>query len=272
MRFSQCIKNSYVRYSKYAIVPVFLAAGIPTLLAAPAQPLRSPWDGKPVKSTDTPYACPAIAHLTPDLVTDGFYRLDDPTHSIIDPVRQEAYRKSSGKVKQVGMEIVKAADDYRTTGSREAAQCAMAQIIVLAQEHSLTGRMSSNQAYYVQGWVAGAIAIAYLKIRETGFATSKQEKVIAAWLQTIGDQTKNYYDSRANSKNNHLYWAGVELAAIGVVADNPNDFQWAIEAYDTGVDNIQPDGTLPLEMARGKRAVHYHLYALAPLVLIAEFG
>lgn len=271
MRFSQCIKNSYIRYSKYAIVPVFLAAGIPTLLAAPAQPLRSPWDGRPVRDTDTAYACPAIAHLTPDLVTDGFYRLDDPTHSIIDPVRQEAYRRSSGKVKQVGMEIVKAADDYRTTGSREAAQCAMAQIIVLAQEHSLTGRMSSNQAYYVQGWVAGAIAIAYLKIRETGFATSKQTKDIAAWLHAIGEQTKNYYDSRTKSKNNHLYWAGVELAAIGVVADNRNDFKWAIEAYDAGVAQIQPDETLPLEMARGK-AVHYHLYALAPLVLIAEFG
>jgi len=31
-------------------------------------------------------------------------------------------------------------------------------------------------------------------------------------------------------------------------------------------------GTLPLEMARGSRALHYHLYALAPLVLLAEFG
>ncbi len=46
--------------------------------------------------TDAAYACPAIAHIAPDLVTDGFYRLDDPTHSIIDPVRQEAYHKSSG--------------------------------------------------------------------------------------------------------------------------------------------------------------------------------
>src|SRR5260370_2005134 len=42
--------------------------------------------------------------------------------------------------------------------------------------------------------------------------------------------------------------------------------------YDNGVDQIQPDGVLPLEMARGGRALHYHLYALAPLVLLAEFG
>jgi poly(beta-D-mannuronate) lyase len=67
--------------------------------------------------TESAYACPAMAHVAHDLVTDGFYRLDDPTHSIIDPVRQEAYRKSSDGVKAVGMQVVKAADDYRTSGS-----------------------------------------------------------------------------------------------------------------------------------------------------------
>jgi len=75
-----------------------------------------------------------------------------------------------------------------------------------------------------------------------------------------------------DSQNNHLYWAGVELAAIGVAADDRNDFDWAMATYDNGVDQIQPDGALPLEMARGGRALHYHLYALAPLVLLAEFG
>jgi poly(beta-D-mannuronate) lyase len=246
-------------------------------MAAPVQPLRSPWDGSRVKRVETPYACPTIAHVAPDLATDGFYRLDDPTHSIIDPVRQEAYRKSSDAVKGVGIAVVKAADAYRATGSREAAQCAMAQILTLAQEHSLAGKMSSNQAYYVQGWVVGAVAIAYLKIRETGLATPQQAAIISRWMQSVGEQTKEYYDPHKKgghevSPNNHLYWAGVELAAIGVAANDKKDFDWAIAAYDTGIDKIRADGTLPLEMARGSKALHYHLYALAPLVLIAEFG
>src|SRR6202042_1254044 len=91
--------------------------------------------------------------------------------------------------------IVKAADDYRTTGSRKAAQCAMDQILALAQEHSLAGKMSSNQAYYVQGWVVGAIAIAYLKIRETGIATPQQIETITNWMHNVGGQTIAYYDS-----------------------------------------------------------------------------
>lgn len=241
------------------------------------QRLRSPWDGKTVVPTNTLYACGSLPAIAPDLTTDGFYKLDDPTHSIIDPVRQAAYTASSGPVKRVGLAIVAAADAYRKTGSRDAAACATQEILTLARAGALAGKMSSNQAYYVQGWVAGAIAIAYLKVRDAHLVTSEQSNAIAGWLLKIGDQTRAYYDagskkSHGDATNNHLYWAGVELAAIGVVADNRADFYWAVTAYDTGVHQIEPDGTLPREMARGQRALHYHLYALAPLVLIAEFG
>jgi poly(beta-D-mannuronate) lyase len=271
------VGGSSVRYFRCAVFSALFVAGLPALAAAQTKSLRSPWDGKPVKTTAAAYPCPAMEHIAPDLVTDGFYRLDDPTHSIIDPVRQEAYRKSSEGVKAVGMAIVKAADDYRTSGSRQAAQCAMSRIVTMARDRSLSGKMSSNQAYYVQGWVAGAVAIAYLKVRESGDATPADTELIAKWLHSVGAQTKAYYDEHkkvghGDSQNNHLYWAGVEIAAIGVAANDRSDFDWAMATYDNGVDQIRPDGTLPLEMARGGRALHYHLYALAPLVLLAEFG
>lgn len=256
---------------------IFLALVFPAFFAAHGTSLRSPWDGKPVKTTNVDYPCPAVEHIAADLVTDGFYRLDDPTHSIIDPVRQEAYRKSSDGVKAVGMAIVKTADEYRTSGSQQAAQCAVSRIATMAQDHSLAGRMSSNQAYYVQGWVVGAVAIAYLKVRDSGYVTPQQAEFISKWLHDVGAQTKDYYDAhkktgQGDHQNNHLYWAGVELAAIGIADDDRNDFDWAIAAYDNGVSQIRSDGTLPLEMARGSKALHYHLYALAPLILIAEFG
>lgn len=254
-----------------------VTVSVGTTLIAHSQTLRSPWDGKPVSFTKISYACPSLPVIPADLTTDGFYRLDDPTHSIIDPVREAAYTASSGPVKRVGLAIVAAADAYRTTGSQAAAECARQEILALANNGSLTGRMSSNQAYYVQGWVVGAIAIAYLKVRDAHLFTPDQARTIAQWLVKVGDQTKAYYDSareagRGDGLNNHLYWAGVELGAIGIAANNRDDFNWAVSTYDEGVRQIRPDGTLPREMARGKRALHYHLYALAPLVLIAEFG
>ena len=190
---------------------VLCSVAVPALIAAPAKPLRSPWDGKPVAATDAAYNCSTLPHLAADLVTDGFYRLDDPTHSIVDPVRQAAYRKSSDGVKAVGMAIVQAADDYRTSGSRQAAQCATSRILTMAQDKSLSGKMSSSQAYYVQGWVVGAVAIAYLKVREAGDATPQQNEAIAKWLHSVGDATKSYYDAHTKNNggkgNNHLYWA-----------------------------------------------------------------
>jgi poly(beta-D-mannuronate) lyase len=245
-------------------------------LAANAAPhLRSPWDGKIVKLTDVPYACPAVNHLSPDLTTSGFY--SDRKSSIIDPAKWKAYAASSGPYKELGQQIVAAADAYRTTGSRDAAECAIQHMDAAANDGVFTGKMSSNQAYYVQGWVIGAVAIAYLKVRDSGVVLPEQEREILAWIVKVVQQTETYYETRqqkgtGDSENNHLYWAGVEISAAGIAVNNRQLFDWGMDAYRTGVDEIEPDGSLPLEMRRGQRALHYHLYALAPLVYLAEFG
>lgn len=254
-----------------------IALGSAAVSCVAQAPLRSPWDGKHVAVTNAPYDCPKFPDVGPDLTTDGFYRKDDPTHSIVDPVLMDAYTRSAGPVKKAGQELVGAADAFRTTGSRGAAQCALTQMSSMARQHSLTGRMSSGQAYYVQGWIAGAIAIAYLKVLDSGLATAQDRTAIPAWLEQVGAATRQWYDDHAAKShnplgNNHLYWAGVELAAIATAANDRKNFDWAMSTYENGVAQIKPDGTLPLEMARGTRALHYHLYALAPLVLLAEFG
>jgi poly(beta-D-mannuronate) lyase len=45
---------------------------------------------------------------------------------------------------------------------------------------------------------------------------------------------------------------------------------WGIDAYKHGVHDIQDDGTVPMESNRGQMALHYHLYALAPLIMLAD--
>ncbi len=253
-----------------------LTAALLLSCAAHAAPrLQSPWDGKEVELTNTPYACPSVNHLTPDLTTARFY--SDSKSSIIDPEKWKAYAASAGPVKQLGQQIVDAADAYRTTGSRDAAECAMLHMEAAAKDGVLTGKMSSNQAYYVQGWVIGAIAIAYLKVRDSGLIHADQKHDILPWMVKVVQQTVNYYDIRqqketGDSRNNHLYWAGVEISAAGIAANDRKLFDWGMNAYRAGVAKIEPDGSLPLEMRRGQRALHYHLFAVSPLVYLAEFG
>lgn len=251
------------------------AAFLLPLTANAASHLRSPWDGKNVKVTDVSYACPAVDHLSPDLTTSGFY--SDKKSSIIDPEKWKAYAASSGPYKELGQEVVTAADAYRTTGSRDAAECAIRHMEAAAKDGVFTGKMSSNQAYYVQGWVIGALAIAYLKVRDSGLVLPAQEHEILPWIVKVVQQTETYYDTRqqqgkGDAENNHLYWAGVEISAAGIAVNNRQLFDWGMNAYNAGVAEIESDGSLPLEMRRGQRALHYHLYAVAPLVYLAEFG
>lgn len=259
--------------------PAFLlicaAAALSPLILLAQQPLQSPWDASAVKPTDAPYDCPAPVRLSADLTTDGFY--SDSKSSVIDPVKWKAYVESSGPYKNLGEQAVAAADAYRTTGSRAAAQCILKLLNSAAADGVFTGKMSSRQAYYVQGWVIGALAIAYLKVRDTGLPTNAEKTTLAEWMKTVGRQTMDYYDAArakpgGTQENNHLYWAGVEIAAIAIAANDRSLFDWAMATYHNGVQQITPEGTLPLEMRRGQRALHYHLYAIAPLVYLAEFG
>jgi poly(beta-D-mannuronate) lyase len=245
-----------------------------SLPASAASKLHSPWDAERVKNIDAPYACPAIVHLPADLTTNTFY--SDSKGSIIVPAKWKAYSESAGPMKELGNRVVAAADAYRKTGSKEAAACVVKHIEAAVKDGTLTGKMSSNQAYYVQGWVLSGVAVAYLKIRDSGLVSKHEEEAIFPWMRAVVQQTINYYDERrkrtsGDAQNNHLYWAGEEVAAVAIVLNDRNLLDWAADAYREGIKQIQPDGSLPREMQRGQRALHYHLYAASPLVYIAEF-
>ncbi len=214
-------------------------------------------------------------HLSPDLTTEGFY--GDSKGSVIDPVKMKAYAESSGPYKNLGNVTVAAADAFRTTGSKEAAECVRLLLNTSAKDRVFTGKMSSTQAYFVQGWVIGALAVSYLKVRGSGLIPADESAKITVWMQDVAKQTLDFYEGRTSftgawQKNNHLYWAGVEIGAIGIAANDRKMLDWAVVAYRNGLTQIALDGTMPEEMRRGQRALHYHLYAASPLVYLAEFG
>ena len=48
----------------------------------------------------------------------------------------------------------------------------------------------------MQGWVVGALGIAYLKIRESGIVNAADQKLLTDWMKTVSKQTMDYYDDR----------------------------------------------------------------------------
>jgi poly(beta-D-mannuronate) lyase len=238
--------------------------------------LRSPWDLHPVTATDASFTCPSAPQLPHDFGTNSYYT--DSHHSVIDPNLKKRYEDSVAGVDDFSRDVVKAADAFQTQGSRAAAQCVASLLASAARQKALAGNMDGHQASYVQGWNLGAWAVAYLKIRGSGVVPSEQASDITKWMKKLAEENRDYYEKKrghsgaSDAYNNHLYWAGFAVAAAAIANNDRNLFRWGMDDYKQGVRDIQQDGTLPMEMDRGQMALHYHLYALAALMILAELG
>jgi poly(beta-D-mannuronate) lyase len=236
--------------------------------------LHSPWDAS-VPAAYAAYACPPAPQLPQDLAVDAYY--SDEHHSIVDDARKKAYDATTAPFTDFSRAVVKAADAYRTTGNQRAAECVVTLLDAAAKDKALAGQMKTGQAIYVQGWNLSSWAIAYLKVRAASAASYEENIEIAAWLKKLAEENRNYYEGKghnphSDAHNNHLYWAGLAISAAGIAAEDHKLFNWGMNAYREAARDITNDGTLPLEMQRAARALHYHLYALAPLVMLAELG
>ena len=260
-------------------VPLAMRGAEPGAVASAPAALLSPWDLHPVKIKDERYSCPAVATLPHDVEATDYY--SDAQHSIKDEKRYAAYTAVKEEYTGLTDAAERAADHFQDTGNTGAAACVMKILLQQAQADALTGSMSSNQANYVQNWTLGSLAITYLKVRQAGpgvlGATPAQTAALQAWIKKVGGQVETYFAARRekgtnDGRNNHLYWAGFAAMSAGIAANDRSLYAWGVSTYKDGVDEIAPDGTLPLEMARAQRALHYHLFALAPLVTMAELG
>lgn len=156
------------------------------------------------------------------------------------------------------------------------AACAADWLDNFAKAGALTGAMTTNQSTYVQGWMLGSFAIAWLKVRSAAAISMAERERIGTWLAAVANLNRDYYDDRGvnstDARNNHRYWAGVAVMAAGIGANRQDLFDWGVESFRTGASQITAEGTLPLEMTRRARALHYHLFAAAPLVTMAELA
>ena len=242
---------------------------------AVAAPLLSPWDAKTVQVREASYSCPALKALPKDIEASDYY--SDAKHSVVDEKRKAAYEAVEAQFDDAIKSAAKAGDDFQANGNKGAAACVLQILNMEAAADAMTGAMSSNQANYVQNWSLGAFAVSWLKVRSSNPGTVAERKAATVWMAKVAAQVEAYFAARHDKgtndgTNNHYYWAGFSVMGAGIAADDRALYDWGEGTYDEAISRIAPDGTLPLEMARGQKALHYHLFALAPIVMMAEFG
>jgi poly(beta-D-mannuronate) lyase len=244
---------------------------------AAATALRGPVDverrrdllGRPLSGFSCPNAGPPVR----DLDVAGAYI--DPSYSVIDP---EKFRKMMEVTRPLGtfsIKIAQLSDTWLLSQPPQSdpAACALTWLNSWAAADAMLGQWNTPDAQHQRRWTLCGLALAYLKIQHAPNTDEAAKVRIEKWFSRLADATTAYYGRWSRqSYNNHIYWWALALAATGVATQNVTIFEQGVAIYRSALDDIRPDGTLPLEMSRKGRALLYHIFALTPLVMIAEIG
>jgi poly(beta-D-mannuronate) lyase len=217
-------------------------------------------------------ACDAAPPAMRDIDIPRFY--SDAAGTIVDPKLKAAHDAAQNALTAFLRDVTgnsdKAIKRTKPAEQKQAADCALAWIATWAKADAWLGTMAQQQAEYQRKWDLAGTALAYLKVRK--FASPEQRAVIEPWLIRFADATVKFFDNPERKRNNHWYWQGVGLAAVGLAADSKPHWERAKGIMADATKDIAADGTLPMELERGARALHYHAFSCMPVVAMAALG
>jgi len=214
--------------------------------------------------------CPPVPAPVVDLTIERYY--EDGAGSVVEPTRMEAHKAQTAPLVEFVGFITQQAD--RAWQQRSSPQgtvaCTLAWLKGWADGGAYLGKISSKQAEAQRRWDLAGTALAYVKVRQ--WASAEERAAIEPWLAKWADAARAAFDDEGVKRNNHWYWLGLAQAGVAVATNDNQRWQDAKAIFEDALADITPDGTLPLEMAREGRALHYHVFALEPLVVMAEIA
>jgi poly(beta-D-mannuronate) lyase len=153
------------------------------------------------------------------------------------------------------------------------AHCALAWLDAWARAGALLGQ-ATMQGGFERKWALAGLALAWLELRQAPGLDPAASARVVHWFGALATAMQPAYENQrsTSARNNHAYWAGLAAVATAIATDDRALFDWGIARARLGIAQIAADGTLPLEMARRSKALQYHLFSLAPLVMTAELA
>jgi poly(beta-D-mannuronate) lyase len=219
-------------------------------------------------------SCPQPPPAVTDLTYESAYRSDDPTQSAVDAGKAAQYRKRAEDLRMFKDRVNRMADAYIGIRPRDAriAQCIASWLDTWATGHALVGGAVTAQGNAERKWNLVSFALDYMLLADAAEVPAIQREHIEAWLGEVARAWLEGPDYGLQKPNNHLNWGALALIAAGVAVRDDKLFRKGLELARTALDQIAEDGSLPLELARGTRAVVYQAYALEPLIVAAELA
>ncbi len=255
-----------------AVIPAFLSG-----VFNPSGPLRGPIDVGARRAIVGRALPPPMAAPIPRPIRDllGVSYYTDTNHSVADPASKGKNQQVFAPLRAFVREVTDLADGWMMSRPAQPAYAvrALELLTVWSRAGALLGT-TNQQGEYEREWTLGSLALAYLKLRDAPGLDPAARTEVEAWLVKIANQVQPHYGQpgRSSSANNHAYWAGLAVAATGAATQNHALFDWGLAQGRIGIAQVRPDGFLPLELDRKALALHYHIFALSPLVMLAELA
>jgi poly(beta-D-mannuronate) lyase len=213
-------------------------------------------------------ACDAPPPAVIDIDANSYYI--DANHSIIDPKLKARNVANTKPVDDFLNHISAVASAYQAAPAAQAvdAACAVTWLAAWADSRAMMGKMTTEQSYYTRKWNLAGLALSYAKLREA--ASAAQRQAIEAWLRELADATIAHSEAHKGARNNHYYWEGLAVTAVGGLTKEARYLDWGRKVFDAGMAQVAADGSLPREMERAVKALSYHAFSVTPLVMIAS--
>jgi poly(beta-D-mannuronate) lyase len=246
------------------------------LFAHAQQPVRSPISPQRA-ATDTfeattrqqscPRPPPAIINHN-DVV---FYT--DAANSV---VSEELWRRRmmlNRPIRDFTAVVTRNADAYllATKPPEWRATCAASWIEAWARDRAFLGEVSTWARYDTLWFGQISMGMAYLKIRHSPSLSAETHQRIGGWIAevaraAISEQNAPIFRERLN---NIRAWTAAAAAVAAVASNDRELLEYAVSNARAILQTVTVDGALPSELARGRRAFQYHVWALEPLALVA---
>ena len=218
-----------------------------------------------------PFACRAVPTPVVDVSGEVFYR-PGTGNSVVDEAARARDAAMAKPVNDYMAYLVRTADDYMRSRPADPvrAQCVLTWLDGWAKAGALLGD-PNQQGRYLRNWTQADLAIAWLTVRDAPGLDKDAKTRVTAWFAQLAQRVNQDFRN-GQDRNNHLYWAAISAVSAGSITNDRSLFDWGIAAAITGLTDIQPDGTLPRELARREKALGYHVFAMQALVLVASFA
>ena len=223
-------------------------------------------------------ACPdAPAPYTGALLFPSKYAGSDAARDKLSTAAYGQYLQLTEQVRTLESGVSKLVSRYLKKGNPAYAECALAWLSTWAEADALLSQEYTHTGKSARKWALATVSSAYLRLKfsrsQPLAGHAEQVQKVEQWLGKLADQVVLDWDEQPlNRRNNHQYWAAWAVMSSAVALDRQDLFEWSVAQYRHGMQEVDGEGYLPLELARQTRALAYHNYSLGPLLMIAAFA